>query len=64
MVVRDSDDVVIRDNSVEANILAVRNVSATVTRNDADGRMICRSNTQLVAFLNRGRDENNCDRLR
>ena len=61
MVVRDSDEVAITDNDADARIRVVRNVSATVTRNEAD-RMICRNNTQLVAFLNRGKDRNNCDR--
>ena len=61
MVVKDSDQVMIRDNDADTAIKAVRNISATVTRNEAD-RMICRNNTELVAFLNRGRDWNNCDR--
>lgn len=61
MLVRDSDEVAITDNDADKSIRVVRNVSATVTRNEAD-RMICRNNTALRAFLNRGKNGNNCDR--
>lgn len=61
MSVKDNDAVVIKDNDADNSIRVVRNISATVVRNEAD-LMVCRNNTVLDAFLNRGKTSNNCDR--